>query len=229
MTHPLAYRVAARTLVADQDKAAPKKIDDLVKEVKDGNPSYSDEQAYATAWSIYCKNVDPGSSHCHKPASQYLKEAVAEEAAKVVPNNYVDKHQLRILIDTVKNPMKGKFLGGPSAEEAEETLKSKFKWTDADIHKLKQAAEGSITRPTPSAQEQVAGDGQALYRSIRPGDRVTIVNRHGQESSGRAVMRGPSGWVLNMGGKHGTPAIASPENITDVKHGKGGGGAYGIG
>ena len=30
-------------------------------------------------------------------------------------------------------------------------------------------------------------------------------------------MRGPAGWVLNMGGKHGTPAIASPDNITAVR------------
>ena len=48
-----------------------------------------------------------------------------------------DKHQLRILIDTVKNPMKGKFMGGVSAEEAEEILKSKFNYTQDQIDKLK--------------------------------------------------------------------------------------------
>ncbi len=51
---------------------------------------------------------------------------------------------------------------------------------------------------------------------IRPGDRVTIVNRFGQQSTGRAVMKGPAGWVLNMGGAHGTPAIATEENIIKV-------------
>lgn len=56
-----------------------------------------------------------------------------------------------------------------------------------------------------------------LYDAIRHGDRVTIVNRFGQQRTGRAVMRGPAGWVLNMGGPHGTPAIASPENVTRVK------------
>lgn len=25
------------------------------------------------------------------------------------------------------------------------------------------------------------------------------------------------GWVLNMGGRHGTPAIATPDNITAVR------------
>lgn len=52
---------------------------------------------------------------------------------------------------------------------------------------------------------------------IRPGDRVTIVDRFGVERTGRAVMRGPHGWVLNMGGKHGTPGIATDENIVSVK------------
>lgn len=52
---------------------------------------------------------------------------------------------------------------------------------------------------------------------IRPGDRVTIVDRFGTQRTGRAIMRGPHGWVLNMGGKHGTPAVATDENIVSVK------------
>ena len=55
-----------------------------------------------------------------------------------------------------------------------------------------------------------------MLEHIRFGDRVTIRDRFGQERTGRAVMRGPSGWVLNMGGRHGTPAIATDENITKV-------------
>lgn len=47
-----------------------------------------------------------------------------------------EKHQLKIAKDTIKNPLKGKFLGGPSAEEAEKTLK-KFGYTDNEIKKLK--------------------------------------------------------------------------------------------
>lgn len=52
--------------------------------------------------------------------------------------------------------------------------------------------------------------------AIRAGDRVTIVNRFGQKRTGRAVMPGPCGWVLNMGGAHGTPAIADASNIVRV-------------
>ena len=64
---------------------------------------------------------------------------------------------------------------------------------------------------------------------IRAGDRVTILapaglslrdGREYREKTGRAVMRGPGGWVLNMGGKHGTPAVASAENIVRIKAGR---------
>lgn len=56
----------------------PKPVDDLFKEVKEGNPSYSDEQAWATAWSIYCKNVNPGSDSCHQ--DEYLTKQASELA-----------------------------------------------------------------------------------------------------------------------------------------------------
>lgn len=59
-----------------------------------------------------------------------------------------------------------------------------------------------------------------ILQAIHRGDRVTIVNRFGQESTGTAVMKGPAGWVLNMGGAHGTPAIATDENIVKVKPAK---------
>jgi len=69
------------------------------------------------------------------------------------------------------------------------------------------------------------GDAQRLVDSIRHGDKVTIlvpagIGRGGQEwkpRSGRAVMRGPAGWVLNLGGAHGTPGIASARNIVSVR------------
>ena len=59
-----------------------------------------------------------------------------------------------------------------------------------------------------------------LIDSVRPGDRVTIINRFDQKSTGRAVMpaKGGIGWVLNMGGAHGTPGIATDENTVAVRH-----------
>jgi hypothetical protein len=63
---------------------------------------------------------------------------------------------------------------------------------------------------------------------IRAGDRVTIFvyagrSRSGPEwkqKTGRAVMRGPAGWVLNMGGRFGTPGIAGPDNTVAIKKAK---------
>lgn len=49
-----------------------------------------------------------------------------------------DEHQHRILKDTIRNPLKGKFLGGPSSEEAEEILRKKFGYNDAQIQKLRE-------------------------------------------------------------------------------------------
>jgi hypothetical protein len=69
----------------------------------------------------------------------------------------------------------------------------------------------------------------AGWDEIRPGDRVTIripagMGRNGQEwaeKSGRVVMRSSQGgWVLNMGGPHGSPGVASPENFLSVQHRK---------
>jgi len=65
---------------------------------------------------------------------------------------------------------------------------------------------------------------KTLFAKISRGSRVTILvygglGRDGPEyveRTGRAVMPGPAGWVLNMGGPHGTPGIASAENIVAV-------------
>jgi hypothetical protein len=68
-----------------------------------------------------------------------------------------------------------------------------------------------------------------IFASIRPGDRVTIrvpagFGRHGQEWSektGRAVMpaRG-GGWVLNMGGRYGTPGVCTEDNFVSWRKSK---------
>jgi len=57
---------------------------------------------------------------------------------------------------------------------------------------------------------------EALYQSIGPRKRVVIVTPQGQLRAGRVVMNGPAGWVLNMGGSHGTPGIATEKNTVWV-------------
>jgi len=56
-----------------------------------------------------------------------------------------------------------------------------------------------------------------LVESIRHGKRVTIISPNGQKRSGKAVMKGPAGWVLNLGGRYGTPGIATDKNTIAVK------------
>lgn len=56
-----------------------------------------------------------------------------------------------------------------------------------------------------------------LIDLIRAGSRVTIVDRFGKRHTGRAIMRGSYGWVLNMGGRHGTPGIATESNLVSVR------------
>lgn len=58
----------------------------------------------------------------------------------------------------------------------------------------------------------------SIANSIGHGDKVTIIDRFGVKHTGKAVMRSsfPDSWVLNMGGAHGTPALASSKNIVKV-------------
>ena len=62
-----------------------------------------------------------------------------------------------------------------------------------------------------------------LFDSIRVGDKVTIVDRFGKERRGvaRILNRAQDVVVLNMGGAHGTPGIATRENVVRVTAGKG--------
>jgi len=65
---------------------------------------------------------------------------------------------------------------------------------------------------------------EVMVANIRPGDRVTILvpsgrGMHGQEYSertGRAVICSGTHVALNMGGKYGTPGVATPQNIVRV-------------
>lgn len=66
-----------------------------------------------------------------------------------------DYHQHKIAVDTVRNPLKGKFLGGPSADEAEATLRGKFGYSDADIAKLSGAELGRGGAPGKSGPAPV--------------------------------------------------------------------------
>lgn len=57
----------------------PSPVDKYYKQVTKDNPDYSESQAWATAWSIYCKHKNPGSDHCHQDEYLKGKEASCEE------------------------------------------------------------------------------------------------------------------------------------------------------
>jgi hypothetical protein len=54
---------------------------------------------------------------------------------------------------------------------------------------------------------------------VQPGDRVTYVNYRGTKMSGRVVMRSSQrgSWVVNTGGRYGTPDVVSEEQIISVR------------
>ena len=57
-----------------------------------------------------------------------------------------------------------------------------------------------------------------LIDQVRHGSKVTIISPHGNKQIGKAVMKSIcGGWVLNLGGRYGTPAIATDENTIAVK------------
>ena len=62
-----------RVLKMAEDLPGP--VERYVKETMEGNPDYTEEQAWATAWSRYCKYKNPGSDHCQKDQDEYFKAA----------------------------------------------------------------------------------------------------------------------------------------------------------
>ena len=112
-------------------------------------------------------------------------------------------------------------------------VKTKIPFYKVDGYSVKEA-EGSVPVPpaahddNPTAQPTPAPM-QSLCDIIRAGDIITFqkpggMGRQGREYitvRGRAVMRNRQYgcWVVNLGGRHGTPGIADEENILGVKRG----------
>lgn len=93
----------------------------------------------------------------------YNEETDLEEASSV--SSIGDKHQKKIAIDTVKNPMKGKLLGGMSEKEAIKILKTKFGYSDSQIEKL-QKEETDLEEAAPN---MVNGVEALLYAIMAEG------------------------------------------------------------
>lgn len=59
---------------------------------------------------------------------------------------------------------------------------------------------------------------EVLFNKIRIGSRVTIETPHGSLLTGRATIHNQTQdcWVLNLGGRHGTPGVACRDNVVCV-------------
>jgi hypothetical protein len=80
----------------------PAPVDRYFKKVKASNSGYSDSQAWATAWSIYCKSKNPGSTHCKQKPSAYSKKESVSRLSNLI-------EELRFLVlqkryDRYKSP-----------------------------------------------------------------------------------------------------------------------------
>ena len=72
-------------------KNLPPKLEKYVEQVKKENPSYSESQVWATAWSIYCRNVRNESPHCKRKPGGYFKGKKAAEIARKVADAWMRK------------------------------------------------------------------------------------------------------------------------------------------
>ena len=59
-----------------------------------------------------------------------------------------------------------------------------------------------------------------MFKDIQVGDSVTMSTPQGQVLSGKAVMKGPYGWVINVGGRHGTPRVVHENNFVKMRKGR---------
>ena len=72
--------------------------------------------------------------------------------------------------------------------------------------------------PTCPRGRQIGNITAMTFSDLRAGDTVSFRTPQNQTRSGRVVMRGslPDSFVLNCGGRHGTPAVVSPANFVSA-------------
>lgn len=134
-----------------------KNIKEVISETKDSQYIKSEYQERLTSLNNQLSQAKQlGDSEEAKEIQKEIDELKALEGGvqdRVIKD--ID-HELKIAIDTVKNPAKGIFLGGPTAEEAEKKLRQKYGYTEAQIKKLKTGdsdTEAKITDLTEKAKQ----------------------------------------------------------------------------
>lgn len=104
------------------------------KAIADGEDTFEfDGDTYVVDWSSNKENESTNESFIIESFSKFVESLNEKKVPKKGSAGY---HQHKIAKDTVKNPNKS-LLGGPSPEEAEETLINKFGYSKKEIDKLK--------------------------------------------------------------------------------------------
>ena len=128
------------------------KVADLLKEIPDENRRAELAKHHVDIFKTQNPRFDQAKFYAASGVKAIKEDVELDEAKNCLRTSWggvsrtkkkntlsvTDQHQKKICIDTVKNPAKGQFLGGVSAEEAEEILRKKHGYTDAQIKKLKE-------------------------------------------------------------------------------------------
>jgi len=168
------------------------------------------EQAANTVYAVFEQTSDQYGKE--ELVALCATQAIADREAGQIRGN-----QVRV------QPMKVKTAGDNPPDEGPDYYDFPKNWKEEETqetHDRKQQARN------PNGLSDVQGD--AIIAQIRPGDRVTILvpagmGRGGQEwkeSTGRAVIVSPGHVALNMGGRHGTPGVATAQNVVSVRKAK---------
>ena len=105
LTEKLKAKAASSRVAVD----LPPDVERYVEEIQEANPDYDESQAWATAWSRYCKYKNPGSEHCSKPASGYFtgKSAKHDRGPMTAPEKKELFEDNPEFADANKNPSPG--------------------------------------------------------------------------------------------------------------------------
>lgn len=153
-----------------------------------------------------------------KSATEYRARCARKAAAKAAKRSLRSRVVPKIIPPDEQKPEDGEelirlFIEALAREAARHEFRRQLEGTTDDKERDEQQSKG---KPAMNRFGYTPERAASIFDSIRTGDRVTIVNRFGQKATGRATLRGPAGWVLNMGGRYGTPAIADERNIVKV-------------
>lgn len=127
-------------------------------------------------------------------------------------------HQKNIALKTLKlSDVGAKTMGGMNHKDAIDFL-LKNGYTESRLKGMLKKHGHNDEEIEGMFTEATIAEASTNFDDITPRSRVTIRDRFGKEHTGTVVMRSGDGdgWVLNMGGAHGTPGLVYKNNFVKV-------------